>query len=235
MGASADPGLSVAERSALDALDLDGLVAFLRELVAIPSLDGDESPAQRAVGEWMRNAGLRTDVWEIDLPSLARHPDYSAEVERDEALGVVGWIGGEAGAGRDLQLNGHVDVVPPGDEAAWTTPPFAPAVRDGRVYGRGTVDMKGGLCCALFAAKAIHDAGIQMRGRLSVASVAGEEDGGTGTLATHRPRAHRRRGDRGRADPARRGPRRGRIADVPPRRARSLGTRLRAGGGRERR
>ena len=56
-------------------------------------------------------------------------------------------------AGRDLLLNGHIDVVPVGDEAAWTTPPWDPAVRDGRVYGRGAVDMKGGLCCALFAAQ----------------------------------------------------------------------------------
>ena len=44
--------------------------------------------------------------------------------------------------------------------------------------------MKGGLCCALFAAKAVRDAGVRLRGRLSVTSVVGEEDGGTGTLAT---------------------------------------------------
>ncbi len=66
----------------------------------------------------------------------------------------------------------------------WTTPPFSPQVRDGRVFGRGAVDMKGGLCCALAAARAVHDAGVRLRGRLSVASVVGEEDGGTGTLAT---------------------------------------------------
>ena len=187
--------LSAAERRALAALDFDGLVAFLRELIAIPSLDGAESPAQRAVGAWMERAGFATDIWRIDLDELAKHPDHCREVARDEALGVVGWIeehaaeqatGGDAvaGAGRDLMLNGHVDVVPVGDEAAWTTPPWDPAVRDGRVYGRGAVDMKGGLACALFAAKAVHDAGVCLRGRLSVASVVGEEDGGTGTLAT---------------------------------------------------
>ena len=75
-------------------------------------------------------------------------------------------------------------MVPPGDETAWTTPPWDAAVRDGRVYGRGAVDMKGGLCCALIAAKAVRDAGIRLKGRMSVASVVGEEDGGTGTLAT---------------------------------------------------
>jgi acetylornithine deacetylase len=184
--------LTPAERGALEALDLDGLVAFLRELIAIPSLDGGESPAQRRVAAWLREAGLELDAWPIDLDGLAAHPDWCHEVDRDEALGVVGWYGERAagraaagsGAGRDLLLNGHIDVVPAGDSAAWTTPPWDPAVRDGRVYGRGAVDMKGGLCCALFALKAVRDAGVRLLGRASVASVAGEEDGGTGTLAT---------------------------------------------------
>jgi acetylornithine deacetylase len=187
---TADVGgeLTCTERGALEALDLDGLVAFLRELIAIPSLDGEETAAQRRVAAWMEQAGFQTDVWSIDLDELSRHPDWCHEVERDEALGVVGWIGERAAsgaaAGRDLLLNGHIDVVPAGDEAAWTTAPWDPAIREGRVYGRGAVDMKGGLCCALFAAKAIHDAGIQLGGRLSISSVVGEEDGGTGTLAT---------------------------------------------------
>jgi acetylornithine deacetylase len=179
--------LTQAERSAVEALDLDGLVALLRDLVAIPSLDGEETVAQRGVASWMEAAGLDTDVWPIDLNELAAHPDWCHEVERDEALGVVGWVGeraGPRGAGRDLLLNGHIDVVPVGDEATWSTPPWDPALRAGRVYGRGAVDMKGGLCCALFAAKAVRDAGVRLRGRLSVTSVVGEEDGGTGTLAT---------------------------------------------------
>ncbi len=178
------------ERRALEALDDAGLVAFLRELIAIPSLDGDETPAQQRVAAWMAAAGLQTDVWSIDLEELATHPDWCHEIERQDALGVVGWTGEPAdggvadpAGGRDLLLNGHIDVVPVGDTAAWTTSPWDPVVRDGRVYGRGAVDMKGGLCCALFAAKAVRDAGIRLRGRLSVASVVGEEDGGTGTLA----------------------------------------------------
>ncbi len=183
---------SRAECDALDALDLDALVALLRELIAIPSLDGEETAAQQRVAAWMHEAGLETDVWQIDLEELSRHPDWCHEVDRVDALGVVGWCGepapgrtAEGGtSGRDLLLNGHIDVVPVGDEAAWTTPPWDPAMRDGRVYGRGAVDMKGGLCCALFAVKAIRDAGVRLRGRLTVASVVGEEDGGTGTLAT---------------------------------------------------
>jgi acetylornithine deacetylase len=188
--------LSPVEQRALRALDLGGLVVLLRELIAIRSLDGEETPAQRRVAEWLDAEGFEVDAWPIDLEALARHPDWCHEVERDEALGVVGWIGERAAVldaspgqtpgdvGRDLVFNGHIDVVPPGDESAWTTPPWDPAVRDGRVYGRGAVDMKGGLCCALFAAKAVRDSGVRLRGRLSVASVVGEEDGGTGTLAT---------------------------------------------------
>jgi acetylornithine deacetylase len=181
--------LGAVERRALEALDLEGLVALLRELIAIPSLDGDETAAQQLVAAWMADAGFETDVWPIDLEELAAHPDWCHEVKRREALGVVGWVGGEtglgsAGAGRDLLLNGHIDVVPVGDPAAWTTAPWDPAIRDGCIHGRGSVDMKGGLCCALYAAKAISDAGVRLRGRLSVASVVGEEDGGTGTLAT---------------------------------------------------
>ena len=186
MGAATggEPGtLSSSERRALQALDVGALVELVRHLVAIPSLDGAESPAQRAVATWMREAGLSVDAWDIDLAALAAHPDWCHEVERDEALGVVGWTGERRG-GRDLLLNGHIDVVPVGDETVWTTSPFDPAVRGGRVYGRGAVDMKGGLACALAAAAAIHAAGLRLRGRLSVASVVGEEDGGTGTLGT---------------------------------------------------
>jgi acetylornithine deacetylase len=185
-GAAPREHLTDLEVRALRAVDHDALLALLRVLVAIPSFGGRESPAQREVAAWLVGQGFETDVWPIDLVALARHPQYSAEVERDEALGVVGRIGEPASlaGGRDLLLNGHVDVVPPGDEALWTSPPWDAAVRDGRIYGRGAVDMKGGLCCALIAAKAVRDAGVRLKGRLSVASVVGEEDGGAGTLAT---------------------------------------------------
>ncbi|MEE4275486.1 MAG: M20/M25/M40 family metallo-hydrolase, partial [Thermoleophilia bacterium] len=175
-------GLSPLERRAVAALDHEALTDLLLKLIAIPSHDGRETPAQEAVAAWMVEAGLETDLWPIDLDALRRHPQYSAEVERDGALGVVGRLEG-SGGGRDLLLNGHIDVVPVGDEPAWTVPPWQGTVRDGRVYGRGAVDMKGGLCSALAAVKALGDAGVRLRGRLLVASVAGEEDGGVGTLA----------------------------------------------------
>lgn len=179
-------GLTAAERAAVASLDDAGLIAFLRDLVAIPSLDGEESAAQRHVAAWMRAQGFTVDEWDIDLEAVAAHPDFSCEVEREAAVGVVGWIGQreKADGGRDLILDGHIDVVPEGERSAWAMDPWQGALRDGRVYGRGACDMKAGLCAALYAAKALHDAAVPLHGRVSVAPVVGEEDGGLGTLAT---------------------------------------------------
>jgi len=170
-----------AERRVLDGIDTEWIVRRLAELVAIPSLGGHERPAQEWVASEFRRLGFEIDTWELDLPALRAHASFSMEVDRAEGLGVVGSMG--AGEGRTLILNGHVDVVPAGNPSNWTHPPWEATVRDGRVYGRGTADMKGGLVCALAAAKALHDAGVRVRGRLFVESVIGEEDGGVGTLA----------------------------------------------------
>ncbi len=178
--------LTPRERAAVSALDDEGLIAFLRGLVAIPSLDGEETAAQRHVAAWMRGEGFGVDEWGIDLDAVAAHPDFSCEVERDAAVGVVGWVGPaeKRADGRDLILDGHIDVVPAGELSSWSMDPWRGALRDGRVYGRGACDMKAGLCAALFAAKALRDAGVPLRGRVLVAPVVGEEDGGLGTLAT---------------------------------------------------
>lgn len=169
------------ERRVVAAVDMSGLLGTLSELVAFPSDRGLEVPVQEFMAAKLRAMGMDTDLWELDLPALRRHPAYGAEIERDRALGVVGTWGG--GDGPSLILNGHVDVVPAGDEARWTVPPFTATVRDGRVYGRGTADMKGGVCCALYAVKALMDAGVSLAGQVKIQAVAGEEDGGLGTLA----------------------------------------------------
>lgn len=170
------------EERVLQAIDVQGMLDFLCNLIAVPSLVGDEVAGQEHVAAQMERCGLEVDLWELDFDELSRHPFFSIEEGRDRGLGVVGVMGEEAG-GRSLILNGHVDVVPPGDEALWHFPPWQGTIADGKVYGRGAVDMKGGLCCALFAAKALRDAGVRLQGRLMVESVIGEEDGGVGTLA----------------------------------------------------
>ncbi len=184
------------EERVLDAVDVEGLIGFLGELVAVPSVANEETAAQELVAARMEAVGLDVDVWPIDFEALSRHPAYAADVERSEGLGVVGSSpqelahgsthvsADEAARGLTLILNGHVDVVPAGEVDRWTYPPFALTCREGRLYGRGVVDMKGALAAALFAAQALRDVGVTLRGRLQIQSVIGEEDGGAGTLAT---------------------------------------------------
>lgn len=175
--------LTATEQRVLAAIDIEELLGFLGELVAFQSLGDNESPAQRHIAAYMQASGLETDVWDIDFDALRQHPAFSWEIERQSGLGVVGTIGAQRG-GKSLLLNGHIDVVPAGDPGNWTNDPYVATVRDGKVYGRGALDMKSGLVAALWAAKAIQASGVQLRGRLHVASVIGEEDGGCGTLAT---------------------------------------------------
>jgi len=174
--------LTAVERRAAEAVDPERLFTVLADLIAIESVANCETPAQERVAAEMRAIDLETDVWEIDFERLRRHPSYTADVERHEGLGVVGTVG--RGDGRTLILNGHVDVVPAGEIERWTHPPFELTKRDGRLFGRGVVDMKGQLCGALAAARALRDAGIELDGALQIQSVIGEEDGGSGTLAT---------------------------------------------------
>ncbi|MCA9917992.1 MAG: ArgE/DapE family deacylase [Anaerolineales bacterium] len=181
------------EQTVLNKLDFDALLQALDRLVQIPSLDGspEERTVQMETAVLMHSLGLDVETWEIDFAELTQHPDYTAEVARTSGLGVVGSYG--QGDGPTLILNGHTDVVPAGELDRWHYPPWRATVNpaDGNVYGRGALDMKGGLCCGLFALKAIMDAGVQLKGRVHVQAVIGEEDGGAGTLAAvlHGPKA----------------------------------------------
>jgi len=93
------------------------------------------------------------------------------------------------GGGRSLLLNGHVDVAATAPGEPWTTPPFQPARRGGRIYGRGTADMKGGLAAALMGLSAVLAALGRPRGDVIVQAVTGEEMGeaGTRTVLAHTP------------------------------------------------
>jgi acetylornithine deacetylase len=174
--------LTPAEAEVLDTIDRDALLRDLAALIAIPSLGGDETPAQEWMARQLRGLGLDVDVWAMDFRTLEAHPSFSMEVPRTEGLGVVGTWGD--GDGPTLVLNGHVDVVPVGDLTQWTSDPFVAQVRDGLVIGRGACDMKGGLAAALAALRALIAARAPLRGRVALHSVIAEEDGGAGTLAT---------------------------------------------------
>jgi acetylornithine deacetylase len=183
--------LTEIEKDALAALDEQRLIDGLRELLRIQSVTGREATAQHWLGQHMRHLGLDVDLWTIDIVSLQKHPQFPGmEVDRSkhEAIGLVGVWQSMAGAvrssARRLIFNGHIDVVPEGDHANWQHDPWGAELVDGRIYGRGACDMKSGLMAALYAIKAIMDAGIRIDGSLMIQSVIGEEDGGIGTFAS---------------------------------------------------
>src|SRR5258708_17415629 len=95
------------EQRVLDAIDIDGLVAFLCEMVAIPSLDGQaaEEAVQQHVAGWMGRNGLAVDLWELGFADLRQNPAFCWGVERQHGLWVVGLLRGNRG-GRSLIFNG---------------------------------------------------------------------------------------------------------------------------------
>ena len=171
-----------AEARALQALDTGACVRLAQDLIRVPSVTGDERAAQDLVAFVLEEAGFEVDQFEADVPLLKGHPRFPGmEVERTEAVLVAGLLG-EKGE-RSLILNGHVDVVPPGDRQAWHASPWSAHIHAGRLYGRGACDMKAGLAIAISAGAALKKSGLPLRGRLIVQSVVGEEDGGIGSFA----------------------------------------------------
>jgi acetylornithine deacetylase len=131
----------------------------------------------------MRAHGLEVDVWEPDAALLREHAE-SVTLGGGFAgrPNVVGVYRGN-GRGRSLILNGHIDTVEVGDPAAWSYAPLSGALIDGRLYGRGACDMKGGVVANLFAVRALQLAGFRPAGDIIVESTVSEEDGGAGALA----------------------------------------------------
>ncbi|MGA5313989.1 ArgE/DapE family deacylase [Streptomyces pseudogriseolus] len=176
------------ESAALAAVDEAGTARTLMELISVPSVTGSpaESELQHQLAGRLEWLGLDVDLWSMDLPALRAEPDFpGTEAPREEAWGLVGTTP-DGGDGPTLILQGHVDVVPPGDLAAWDGDPFVPRVAGDLVHGRGACDMKGGLAAHLAALTAIRAAGIRLRGRVAVHFVVGEEDGGLGAFGTLR-------------------------------------------------
>ncbi len=180
--------VSEVERKVLAAVDDARIVEELRELVRVPSVDGTaaESDVQAWCARRLTELGLAVDHWRIDLAAVTADPEFPGmEVERAAAWGCVGVLGGSTTPG--LILNGHADVVPPGDLDLWPDrDPFSARVADGVMWGRGTCDMKGGVAAIFGAVAAVVASGIRLRKPLAVHTVIGEEDGGVGSFATLR-------------------------------------------------
>ena len=147
----------------------DPVIALLRDLVAldsvnpalVPGATGELAVARRIADE-MRASGLTVEVQDV----APGRPN------------VIGTLAGRA-PGRSLMLCGHTDTV----GVAGMVRPFEPELRNGRLYGRGTQDMKGGLAAMLGAARALAEGGGLAAGRLVVAAVVDEEHASLGADA----------------------------------------------------
>jgi acetylornithine deacetylase len=168
-------------------IDRDRLIDDLRTLVRIPSVTGSEE----IVADWAAGAlhdlHLTVEVVRPDLEAIRADPAWPGEEMPRTSLPVVVGRAGRPG-GKRLILSGHLDVVPPGEPATWSDDPWSGAIVDGRLYGRGACDMKGGVASILAAVRALGGSGDLHRldGELMVVLVPSEEDGGQGTLAAIR-------------------------------------------------
>ena len=157
------------------------LVQLVADLVWHQSLLGNEAPIQQYVAGHMQLSGLETHSWDIDesIKSLPEAGDSGVPFEGRP--NVAGIHRGE-GEGRSLIFNGHVDVVSPEPVENWTREPWGAAVEDGRMYGRGALDMKAGVAINLMLPRYLRDIGIQTHGDVIIQSVIEEECTGNGAL-----------------------------------------------------
>jgi acetylornithine deacetylase len=168
------------EDAALAALDLDALARDAADLVRVPSVTGDERVAVELFAARADAAGLAAALHVHDLAALRANPGHPGEeAARAELWGATATLAGSA-RGR-LALNGHVDVVGPGNEP-WARDPYSGAIVGDRLHGRGSVDMKGAVVAALHALAALRRSGVDTP-EVVLQAVASEEDGGLGTFA----------------------------------------------------
>ena len=135
----------------------DQMVAFAQDLVRTPSPSLGESDVAGLVEEQMRAMGFD-------------------EVVQDDAGNVIGVLFGRDGS-HTVLLNSHMDTVAAGDGSAWSEPPHSGSIRDGRLYGVGSGDCKGGLAAQVFAAGLLKRSLLPLLGNVVVAATVAEEYG----------------------------------------------------------
>ena len=160
-------------------------VELLSQLVAEPSLLGDEASAQARMAGHFAQLGLQVDQFEIDEDKIRDHPGYSPSIVpysgRRNVVGVHQPKGPVRG--KSLILNGHIDVVPVGAQRLWTRPPFEPRIDGDKLYGRGSGDMKAGIVAYCMAFEALRRMGLEPAAPVYLQSVIEEECTGNGALA----------------------------------------------------
>lgn len=167
--AAADKLMAVIDAAA------DEMVEFTGDMLRIPTVN----PPGDAYAECAELIGRRLEMFgfAVDYPVADGRPEHTASHPRMNVVGLR--------QGRSMRplvhLNGHFDVVPVGN--GWTVDPFGGIVRDGRIYGRGSCDMKAGITAAIYAAEAIRRAGIAMHGSIEISGTVDEESGGFAGMA----------------------------------------------------
>ncbi|MEO7761655.1 MAG: M20/M25/M40 family metallo-hydrolase, partial [Casimicrobiaceae bacterium] len=150
----------------------DELTALTVDLVRIPTVNppGDVyTDCAEYVGRRLRERGYAVEY--------VRAEGVRGDSARYPRTNVIGRLSGTQ-AGPCVHFNSHLDVVEAG--SGWTLDPFAGVVRDGKVFGRGTCDMKGGLAASIIAIEAIIEEGIRFPGAFEISGTVDEESGGYG-------------------------------------------------------
>lgn len=170
----------------LDKVDAsrDHAIKFLQDMVAIPSVTGDEAAIQKHMSAELKKIGLEVDMWETNWEELKKHPGYRP-VDRgyENRPNIVATLKG-TGGGRSLLLNGHTDVIPVGNGEGWSDNPWSAKIENGRIYGRGSCDMKSGVASHILAVQYLKDLGLTPKGDVMINIVIDEEVSGHGTLDT---------------------------------------------------
>ena len=153
----------------------DDLVALTQDLIRIPTLNPPGLNYREICGylaERLAKSGFKVDLVRAEgAPAdSAKHPRWNI-IARHEG----------AQTGDCVHFNSHHDVVEVGH--GWTVDPFGGEVKDGRVYGRGACDMKGGLAASIIAAEAFIDICPDYAGAVEISATADEESGGFGGVA----------------------------------------------------
>lgn len=165
------------------------ILEWTKQLISFPSENrppgGAEADAQRFLAGECRAQGWKTELsLPTEVPGIASHPYWLPG--RDYPPGrcnlAARWKG--RGGGRSLLFSGHTDVAPFEPDNWRACRPYEPVLVDGRLYGRGSADMKGGLAAAFWAMRILREEGFEPAGDLLYESVVDEEfAGGNGTLA----------------------------------------------------
>lgn len=160
------------------------IAQLLQTFVRARSVTGDEGAMGASAAAAFRARHLDVDTWAATAAEMREHLEHVGEQPSYEGrTNVAGRLKG-TGGGRSILLNAHIDTVPEGDHGLWTQPPFGGDIVGGRLYGRGSCDMKGGLVTHLAALDALAACGVRLSGDVTVTATVGEEDGGLGALST---------------------------------------------------